>query len=139
MSAKPDYAEIKSDPDWMAGVAKLSWNKSHYGGVFLSGDCPTCQHLNGINVFVPTTWATGDDGQSAPSTLSTPATLKTLELDDERATVSDSNPAMSKRSNSAPPLEVVLCQCNEVHENTAKGKTGCGRWGYVVVKEGSRS
>ena len=125
MSVTPEYAEIQNDVNWVKGMEEIPWRRSEYGGLVLSGACPVCRHHEGIKSFVATTWATGDDGSSAPAPA---AGAKTLLLYQSVYVPAKARPDALERVTVAAPIEIVLCRCSESHENTPTGKSGCGRW-----------
>jgi hypothetical protein len=139
----PIYADVLNDPEWVEGVSKLLWAKSPYGGFFLRGTCPICNHHEGINVFVPTTWTTVGglkvgavptvqapefNVESVPQSLCTSSETAKESFEPEVLTK-----ATDKSSKTSNPTEVVRCSCNESHIGTPSGKSGCGRWGFISV------
>jgi hypothetical protein len=111
----------------------------------LRGACPTCNHADGIAVFVPTDWVAVGGGDGAGTAQGAPAVEDVAYVEEVTRDaftqqwgehVEEKPPRTPPHSRA--PHEVVACTCSESH---GTGKTGCGRWGYVpvwIAKRGSR-
>jgi hypothetical protein len=136
------YRELKDDAEWLRGVRDLGWQSSKYGGVVKRGKCPVCDHPEGIDVFVPSLWLKDSLGSSELAREET-TDLGSLECDAKDSTifVVDAHTERAQISQVPTPrqkvidhdYEMVLCSCTVNHPDTPKGKSGCGRWGYVRV------
>jgi hypothetical protein len=124
------YESIENDPDWVRGLRLLKWLPSEdYGGIVLKGQCPHCQHADGIDVFIPTIWATSNGSLAQATSVSFEVTAVNVAED------------LVNREHAGPPAEghpnslteIVVCCCSWPHKNTPAGKSGCGRWGYIPI------
>jgi hypothetical protein len=154
----PKYSEVQDIAGWSSDISNLDWKPSPFNGIYLRVKCPTCKHDDGINIFVPTSW---DQGGDVPSPNPAPAVGNMNHIEDfsghfdiAAALVTESPPqlevahpaavkefdsdvmvGLTEESDLSLLLEVAVCRCGVVHEDTPKGKTGCGRWGYIPVPD----
>jgi hypothetical protein len=119
----------------------------YYKGIVLFGSCPRCQHADGINVFIPSTWATVA-GTAAPRaayiqpTLATgiPATGATAENAIEGYEVEGWVSYTTKpwRAETEEIVEVIVCRCGHEHDHQPpSGRSGCGYWAYLHLLKGT--
>jgi hypothetical protein len=127
------------DPDWVDIPISLQMRISHdYGGVVLYGPCPRCEHADGINVFIPTTWATTTSA-AAPSAPSASAVALGSDGVGTRAQVQWEGPKTNEMGIEAAVdavVEIVACRCGAEHtHHPPAGRSGCGYWTYLHLQK----
>jgi len=135
------------DPLWEELPVQLKgrFNKE-YGGITLFGPCPRCKHEDGINVFIPTTWATASASTAAGSPMvSVTAFVHPLAIEAEADIRWDRVQWQPPDTTAAGPeaqlreiVEVIACRCGvDLKHKPPSGKAGCGYWTYLRLQKGT--
>ncbi len=121
------------DPLWVNLPIRLKgWINTDYGGITLFGPCPRCTHGDGINLFIPTTWATAS-AAAAPGLAVVRAafvhpTAIGAEVEVEwqpPGTTAATGPDAQQQE----IVEVIVCRCGkDFKHKPPSGKAGCGYW-----------
>ena|ERR1700728_3950345 len=125
------------DPSWADLPIPLQGTfKKDYGGIALFGPCPRCKHDDGINIFIPTTWATvttgGSPGSSFVSAALSQGTERVLQWQ------GSDQPATGPEAQAPEVVEVVVCRCGDERlHKPPSGRSGCGYWGYLHLHKGT--
>lgn len=135
------------DPLWveLPVLLKGRFNKE-YGGIALFGPCPRCKHDDGINVFIPTTWATASASAAAGSPIlsvtafARPSAVE-AEIDVQWDRVQWQPPdttATGPEAQLREIVEVIACRCGvDFKHKPPSGKAGCGYWTYLRLQKGA--
>jgi len=119
----------------------------YYKGIVLFGRCPRCAHDDGINVFIPNTWATvgGTAAQSTAyiqpkSVTGIPAIEATAQQAIEGYAVEGwvSYTSEPWHAGTDEIVEVIVCRCGHEHDHQPpSGRSGCGYWAYLHLLKGT--
>lgn len=134
------------DPLWAELPLKLKgrFNKE-YGGISLCGPCPRCEHADGINVFIPTTWATASASTAAGSPM---VGVRAFVLPSAIGAETDvrwdrvqwqppDTTAVGPEAQLQEIVEVIVCRCGvDFKHKPPSGKAGCGYWTYLHLQKG---
>jgi hypothetical protein len=114
---------------------------SDYKGVVLFGPCPNCDHDDGINLFIPTTWATiTGPGRTALPYIAEPAyravqaagTGPVAGVRELKAMASDTPDPGPGAMKEEEIVELIVCHCGKEHDHEPPaGRSGCGYWAYL--------
>jgi hypothetical protein len=134
--------DFSCNPSWGNLTVRLYERfNSDYKGVVLFGSCPNCKHDDGINMFIPTTWAaiTGP-GHPAVAYISATAYLEAAapgagpdaggrEIEALACDTPDPRLGVGKEEEI---VEVIVCRCGKEHDHQPpSGRYGCGYWAYL--------
>ncbi|HTX01209.1 MAG TPA: hypothetical protein VMD59_20665 [Acidimicrobiales bacterium] len=128
------------DPNWVNLPVHLKGRvDKSYGGLALYGPCPRCKHHDGINVFIPTTWATvvgapaaGPQSVGVRALVRPGAASEGSEVEWEGTAVGGTGEGDSL----AELVEVIVCHCGSEHAHQPPaGRSGCGYWGNLHLSK----
>lgn len=145
----PDTCPFRGyDPAWAGQPIRLTGRvNARYGGITLFGPCPNCGHLDGINVFIPTTWATTAAAAAPGGPAIHAAAYAHLAVGEPQvappwAEVQWEPPGAGVTSSGPlaryPDItEVISCHCGvDFKHQPPAGRAGCGYWAYLRLRKG---
>ena len=120
---------------------QMKFNR-YYKGVVLFGPCPRCPHQDGINLFIPTTWATvtGTGGPSVAyiQQIAPPQAPATPDTAQPQAVEGWVSYTTEPRYDANELVEVIVCRCGQEHlHQPPSGRSVGGYWAYLHLPNGT--
>jgi hypothetical protein len=130
------------DPAWASlSITLWGWFNKDYGGMVLFGPCPRCEHEDGINVFIPTTWATTTatiTSSPGPAAFTGPVAAERREPIQKVQWLGPFPDTPGPEARPDELVEVVVCRCGLDHQHQPpSGRSGCGYWSYFHLRKGT--